>query len=262
MLVVLSSPAGLESIDTVAERTLIEQSLATPVKAGRVVLKCLDHATLAGINDTLRTFRPHIFHFIGHSYHDGRHGHVLLERADGSPHDLSERTFRELLGGAGETRLVILNSCQSGAGTAVEGVTGLAQQLLQGRVPAVVAMQFSIPDKASLIFTREFYGALALGYPVDSAVNEARRASTWSWAATILHGAVLSYLAAQTMGNCLRSNRPPPPRTTCCPHYHRMDRLSRPTLWAAPRNLPTTHSGCTSSASSRLPACRAWVRPR
>ena len=37
-------------------------------------------------------------------------------------------------------------------------------------------MQFEVTDQAAITFAREFYRAVALGYPVDAAVAEARRA--------------------------------------------------------------------------------------
>jgi len=39
----------------------------------------------------------------------------------------------------------------------------------------VVAMQYPIADKAALIFSREFYRTLALGYPLETAITEARK---------------------------------------------------------------------------------------
>lgn len=43
------------------------------------------------------------------------------------------------------------------------------------RLPAVVAMQFDIPDQTAIAFSGEFYRALADGFPVDAAVVEWRK---------------------------------------------------------------------------------------
>jgi hypothetical protein len=40
---------------------------------------------------------------------------------------------------------------------------------------AVLAMQMSIAEPSASAFTREFYGALADGWPVEAAVQEGRR---------------------------------------------------------------------------------------
>ena len=42
-------------------------------------------------------------------------------------------------------------------------------------MPAVVATQFAITDKAAITFARGFYTALAAVRPVDAAVTEARK---------------------------------------------------------------------------------------
>ena len=73
-------------------------------------------------------------------------------------------------------RLAVLNACE-GARTSVEDpFAGVAASLVQREIPAVIAMQFEITDRAAIVFAHEFYAALADGYPVDSAVAEARKA--------------------------------------------------------------------------------------
>ncbi len=47
---------------------------------------------------------------------------------------------------------------------------------MQRCVPAVLAMQFPISDPAAIALSREFYSALADGYPIDAALSEARKA--------------------------------------------------------------------------------------
>ena len=51
---------------------------------------------------------------------------------------------------------------------------GTAQQLVRHGLSSVIAMQFSISDQAAIILAKEFYCALADGYPVDAALAEAR----------------------------------------------------------------------------------------
>jgi hypothetical protein len=47
--------------------------------------------------------------------------------------------------------------------------------MVKGGMPAVVAMQLAIADDTAVAFSREFYGALAEGWPVDAAVQQGRR---------------------------------------------------------------------------------------
>ena len=58
-------------------------------------------------------------------------------------------------------RLVVLNSCQSGAGGTTDLFSGTAAALAHSGIRAVAAMQFSISDAAALAFARGFYTALA-----------------------------------------------------------------------------------------------------
>lgn len=100
---------------------------------------------------------------------------MVLEDETGRANPVDDRTFREFFTGCKETRLAVLNACQSAAVSSSQPLVGLAPRLLQRQLSAVVAMQHPMPNDASLIFTREFYRSLALGHPVDAAVSEARK---------------------------------------------------------------------------------------
>ena len=68
----------------------------------------------------------------------------------------------------------------------------MAQTLIQQGVPAVVAMQFEITDRAAIAFSDDFYASLVLGLPVDVAVNEARKSiyaqpNATEWATPVLY---------------------------------------------------------------------------
>lgn len=73
-------------------------------------------------------------------------------------------------------RLVILNACKGARASPGDPFNGLAQRLIQERIPAVIAMQFAISDSAAIDFAGEFYRALADGLPVDGSLAWARKA--------------------------------------------------------------------------------------
>lgn len=76
-------------------------------------------------------------------------------------------------------RLVVLNSCWSGAVPPEETenpFAGVAVSLLRRGVPATVAMQFPISDRAAIRFSEGFYKSLVTGAPVEEAVTEGRLA--------------------------------------------------------------------------------------
>jgi hypothetical protein len=80
-------------------------------------------------------------------------------------------------------RLVVLNACQTARVDDTDPYSGMAQGLIQQEAAAVVAMQFPISDDAAIVFTREFYGAVTDGEPLDQAIASARKALLAEYAA-------------------------------------------------------------------------------
>jgi hypothetical protein len=74
-------------------------------------------------------------------------------------------------------RLVVLSACETAKDSTQKRFSGIAQRLIRSSsLPAVVAMQFAIPNSSAVAFAEGFYGALADGYPVDAASVEGRKA--------------------------------------------------------------------------------------
>jgi tetratricopeptide (TPR) repeat protein len=89
-------------------------------------------------------------------------------------------------------RLAVLNACEGARASRADPFAGTAQSLVQQGIPAVIAMQFEVTDEAAICFTREFYSAIAVGYPVDAALAEARKAifaevSEIEWGTPVLY---------------------------------------------------------------------------
>jgi len=98
----------------------------------------------------------------------------MLEDIEGRADRFSALMLGQMVADS-ELRLVVLNACETSANGSGITLSGTAQQLVRGGIPAVVAMQQSIADQTAGAFSREFYGALASGWPVDAAVQEGRR---------------------------------------------------------------------------------------
>ncbi|HEX2370177.1 MAG TPA: CHAT domain-containing protein, partial [Acidimicrobiia bacterium] len=64
-----------------------------------------------------------------------------------------------ILHGYRPLRLALLNACEGARGSASDPFAGAAQSLVQQGIPAVIAMQFPITDRAAILFAQEFYGA-------------------------------------------------------------------------------------------------------
>ncbi len=72
-------------------------------------------------------------------------------------------------------RLVVLDTSDS-ARLATDPFRSLAPALVRAQVPAVVAMQSTLPDDAARAFAKNFYQALAEGFPLDTCMTEGRKA--------------------------------------------------------------------------------------
>jgi tetratricopeptide (TPR) repeat protein len=175
VLVVLSSPRDAMPLDVEQEKGIIEGALGDWIDQGLVQLCVLERGVAAEIGQAMRAFRPHVFHFVGHGQHRGEEAYVLLEDSAGRARPVGVRTFREFFLGIADTRLAVFNACQLATTSSTRPLAGLAPRLLQRNLSAVVAMQSPIADRTALIFSREFYRSLALGYPVDGALAEARK---------------------------------------------------------------------------------------
>jgi len=204
LLAVIASPVGYPLLDAEREKRRINTALRDSRRQGRLTVSVLERPTVAALQSALRQQRAHILHFIGHGgYSDNRGGGFLvLENETGKPHLISAKALSTLFGDAPHLRLVVLNACETGrlypkGGIAQQGsATGMAMALAETGVPAVVAMQFPISDDAATVFSREFYGALADGYPVDAAVTEGRKAiySTFSEEESMEWGTPVLYM--------------------------------------------------------------------
>ena len=178
ILAVFSSPDDPDypRIDVDRERMALEQALGPLVKRGQVDIEPLDDARFEVLHERLQTGRFDVVHFVGHSGVDstGEEGIVVLEASGDRGRPVSGKAFRAILADR-DLRLIVLNSCESARPGGRGLFSGVAQALVQAGIPAVVAMQFPIPDPAASTMVAPFYRELALGSPVDAAVAEARK---------------------------------------------------------------------------------------
>ena len=126
-----------------------------------------EDATLAELQRRLRQGQYHIFHFVGHGGFDkqAEDGILILEDQEERGRRVSAQFLGTLLHDHRPLRLAILNACEGGRASRVDPFAGTAQSLVQQGIPAVIAMQFEVTDDAAICFTREFYAAIAVGYP-------------------------------------------------------------------------------------------------
>ncbi len=181
ILVAWASPSDQDLLDVEGEVSVVQKALEPLVADGRIEVEVLAKAQLSTLRRTVRKMKPHILHFIGHGMlqEDGE-GALALETRDGTTAMADAEKLLVLLQ-SDDTKLVMLSACQTAATSDEEpdqdsarALMGVAPKLVWGGVPAVVAMQFNLPDDAGAPFMETFYEFLVDGKPLDTAVTEAR----------------------------------------------------------------------------------------
>jgi CHAT domain len=178
ILGVISSPVNLTPLDVDAERRHVESAVAKMVQAGRVELDWLEPATPSRLRKLLRDNDYHIIHYVGHSsFTDANEGAIFLEDETSQAVAVDNTMLANMLSDQPNLRLVVLNSCEGARTTISDPYAGVATTLIQLGVPAVVAMQFEITDRAAILFADELYtNLIGRQDPIDAAVAEARKA--------------------------------------------------------------------------------------
>jgi pSer/pThr/pTyr-binding forkhead associated (FHA) protein len=196
LLVVIASPSDEVPLDTTAEKERINAAVQKLTEQGLVEVTYIEGPdTWSRLCDELLYNRTHILHFIGHGTFDeaNSEGLLVMEDADGKADPIDSERLRVLMKGKSRLRLVVLNSCLGTEGDASQPFSSTAAGLVSSGIPAVIAMQFEISDNAALEIARTFYTSLALNFPVDRAVTEARRKIYFSnrdsleWATPVLY---------------------------------------------------------------------------
>jgi hypothetical protein len=194
VLVMLSSPKDHARLDVEAEWERLCQALDELIQRAQVELHRMEEATLVNLQRSLRRDAFHVFHFIGHGAFDERtqEGLLLLEGEGGIGKSVSGDFLGTLLHDHQSLQLILLNACQGGMVGRENPFAGAAGTLVRRGIPAVLAMQKAITDRAALLFSQEFYSAIADGYPVDAALVEGRKSiymagNPVEWAIPVLY---------------------------------------------------------------------------
>ena len=197
VLVMISSPSDMPELAVERERQLLAATTGDLVASGRLTLTILEDATLTGLQRALLD-DFHVFHFIGHGGFDeeAQEGVLVLERDDATAHRVSGARLGTLLHDARSMQLAVLNACEGARTSGRDAFSGVAQALVRQGLPAVVAMQTEISDRAALVFSHEFYYFLTRGLGIDAAICEVRKsmavsdeAAEWGTAVLLRSGA-------------------------------------------------------------------------
>ncbi|WP_323099752.1 CHAT domain-containing protein [Intrasporangium sp. YIM S08009] len=177
VLVMVSSPSDLEPLAVDREKQLLRATTGDLVAAGLLEVVVVEDATLISLQRALLD-DYHVFHFIGHGGFDeqAQEGVLALEHPDGTAHLVSGARLGTLLHDARSLQLAVLNACEGARTSGRDAFSGVGQALVRQGLPAVVAMQTEISDRAALVFSHEFYWFLTRGLGIDAAMCEVRKA--------------------------------------------------------------------------------------
>jgi CHAT domain-containing protein len=166
----------------------LKQTFERTEARGRILLRILEKASVRDLQSVLRSFKPHILHFIGHGgWREGR-AFITLISSDGRPELIDADQLGVMLRDEG-ILLAVLNGCETSS--ALGGKDGnLTQALVAGGAPAAIGTSRAVFDEVAVRFADEFYRALVDGYSVEAALVEGRKALSmkrWDWPAYILY---------------------------------------------------------------------------
>jgi CHAT domain len=259
ILAMVSAPTDVVRLDVDREKSIVERALRKLVDAGAVEIMWLEKATLEELQGTLRHAEYHgefhVFHFIGHGAFDPRQndGLLLLEDERGRASYTGGKSLGRTLKNHTSLRLAVLNSCEGGRAADDDPFAGVASSLVRAQIPAVLAMQFEITDRAAAIFAGGFYGSLADGYPVDTALSQARLAimndqNPLEWGTPILlmrvkDGRLFDVSAPIQTPSPISDDLPARPPPGQPPPPRRPSRRERLAAWLSARRLPAAAAG-------------------
>ena len=243
VLVVIASPSDETPLDTAAEKQRIHDALLPLTTQGLVDVEIIEGPdTWERLINKLLPNQTHILHFIGHGAfdEDNSEGVLVMEDADGKAVRIDSERLRVLVQGKSRLRLVVLNSCLGTEGDESLPFSSMAAGLVRSGIPAVIAMQFEISDRAAREIAQTFYTSIALNLPVDAALTEARRKiflsdrDSLEWATPILFmqvpdGQLFQFNLDSVKVKETQPDTPQPPKTKPAPPAPRAKRSSTKT---------------------------------
>jgi len=196
ILGMVACPRDLGRLDLAREKQRVDEAIKDLRVRGLVDLQWLPGQTWRHLQRAMRRGPWHILHFIGHGGFDRNadQGFIALADDAGLTDRLEATKLGRLLADHRSLRLALLNSCEGARGSERDIFSSTASILVRRGIPAVLAMQDEITDRAAIEFARAFYEALADGMAVDAAVAEARKAVSLSVTNTVEWGTPVLYM--------------------------------------------------------------------
>lgn len=183
ILVVVAQSLGLGKLTVEEEADVIRSGFRRLLDDSLAEVELLLDATPELLDRTIQGASSpfDILHFIGHGEYRAEEddAYLVFKNPQGGVHELESSNLRRIMCRRG-IRLISLNACETGHGGRTDFSCGIAQTLIAGGMPAVVANQYPVLDVSATHFSQHFYWALALGRSIGDAAREARVAVNYS----------------------------------------------------------------------------------
>lgn len=174
VLFVSAAPRDQNEVDFEAVRGALERTFQG-LMPDRFTLEAVDGATPASLRKAVAEKSFDILHFSGHGRVDekGQGRLLLVNRKTQKTEELAADRFATLLAGR-EIRLVVLSACETASGDFKDDFAVVAEALVRSGIPAVVANQLPVTNRAMASFVGPLYSELLRSGDIDRAVNEGR----------------------------------------------------------------------------------------
>jgi len=180
-------------LDTATEKHQFEIATEQLRLNGLLEITWLEGQTADDLQQAMRSGSWHIFHFIGIGGFDELNdmGYICLADDKGYAVKFTASQLSRLLTDHRSLRLAVLNSSNTARVGQTKIYSSCAASLVHAGLAAAIGLQYVITDTAATKLTRNFYKALTDGFPVDAALNEARKAISnadkITWGAPVLY---------------------------------------------------------------------------
>ena len=175
----VASPEGVTRLAYEEEELQLLRAFSPLMSQGLAQVHFTDDGSLENLEEKLKENKYHILHFTGHgSYHKGKGTLALEDPISGKLKSATSEEFNQVLAKVGRKghrpELVVLSACQTAQGVEAGDLSGVADTLIQGGIPSVIAMSASILDVCASLFAAKLYAELSDGFPLSDAFQEAR----------------------------------------------------------------------------------------
>ena len=179
ILAATATPTDEPPLNLENELLKLKSTLQESEQSSRIDLRIEENVTRNQLRQAIEDYKPHILHFAGHGKRGANMGELALTSDDGCADMVSAEELLALIQGA-DLQLIILNACETAMAPEAKHSSGfvtqsLARFLTKAGTPAVIGMQYRIPDEIAHNFSLDFYKALGKNKPIDQALLTTRK---------------------------------------------------------------------------------------